>query len=315
MIGMEDYSAAGLQDGTIVKAIILSVGPSAAGLADLRAEQETEFKRAAALGTQPKELTYDAKRLGLSVEYAVIEAGENKIVTGYGDALRLPNYSFTGRINQLPLTTVFYRSADLHAAGKEFGYNFQKQGGGNSLSKNDYPVIVNLHPNPNVEKDWDSGVSAIRVPAGEEPKYQGLLDKEANRLDKWAQIVTQWESLSPEDAYSELTQGLSRRMLLMTIPNKKPLYVSPQPGMIFQAKIVRNADSKYFDLAFFGYDKTTKQYNFFVNLEENVSFVLDEETIAMAEQIKDLSDKAKESYRAKQATVATSNNTSDNEWE
>ena len=316
MIGMEDYSSGGLQDGTLAKVIILSVGPSAQGLEHFKQLQEHELKRAAALGTEPKDIAYSTKHYGLSVEYAVVEAGEEKVITGFGDSLKLPNYSHTGRINQLPLTEVFLKSKALHDTGKEFGYNFQKQGGGNSLTADGTPTIVNLHPNPNVEKDWDSGVSAKNVPDGQESKFADLLAKEKQRITKWGEVYDQWSGLTDENAEAEILQGLSRRMLLYIKDGKRISYVAPKAGMIFQAKVTRRADSKYFDLSFFEYEKATKKYKSFVASEKDASFVIDEETIAMAERIKELTELAREAYKAKQASVSpVAKPSSDDEWE
>ena len=316
MIGMEDSSSGGLQGGGIAQCIILSVGPSAPGMEHWKQMQEHELKKAAALGMQPVDVPYNAKNYGLAVEYAVVSVGDEKIITGYGDQIKLPNYPHTGKINQLALTQVFARSLELWNNGKEFGYNFQKQGGGDTLNSAKSPNIVNLHPNPNIEKDWDSGVSAKTVPVGQEEKYSDLLNKEAERLNKWNKVCEQWQDLSEQDAEDQLLQGLSRRMLLYTKTDKRIFYVAPKPGMMFQAKISKREGSKYFDLVFFEYDKVNKKYNFLVDLEKDCSFAFDEETIELAEQIKKANDIAREAYKARQASATPSVSTSnDDEWE
>lgn len=316
MIGMEDLSSGGLQHGGLAQCIILSVGPSSAGLEHWKQMQEYELNKAAALGMQPVDVPYSPKNYGLAVEYAVVSVGEEKIITGFGEAIKLPSYPHTGKINQLPLTQVFSRSLELWNAGKEFGYNFQKQGGGDTISSGK-PNIVNLHPNPNIEKDWDSGVSAKTVPEGQEAKYADLLTKENDRLAKWTKIANLWSELNEDKAYDELLQGLSRRMLLLTKTDKKATYVAPKPGMLFSAKVSKREGSKYFDLVFFEYDKVTKKYNFFADLEKDCSFAFDEETIELAESIKRANDLAREAYKAKQAaTPAVSTvNDNDDEWE
>ena len=315
MIGMEDSSSGGLKHGGLAQCIILSVGPSSAGLEHWKQMQEHELNKAAALGMQPVDVPYSAKNYGLAVEYAVVSVDDEKVITGFGEAIKMPNYPHTGKINQLPLTQVFSRSLELWNSGKEFGYNFQKQGGGDTITSGK-PNIVNLHPNPNIEKDWDSGVSAKTIPEGQEAKFQDLATKEQDRITKWNKIANLWADLTEEDAYDQLLQGLSRRMLLLTKTDKKASYVAPKPGMMFQAKINKRESSKYFDLVFFEYDRATKKYNFFADLEKDCSFAFDEETIALAEQIKRTNDIAREAYKAKQAaTPAVSTNNNDDEWE
>jgi len=316
MIGMEDYASEGLKDGTIVDVLVLSVGPSASGLALLQANQEIELKRAAALGMDPASLDYSYKLYGMSVDYAIISAGDDRIVTGSAGNYKLPNYNHTGKITQLSLMEVYNRSKALHQQGKEYGYNFQKQGGGNSFATNSYPAIVNLHPNPNIEKDWDSGVSVANISDSDREKYAELLGKEANRLAKWETVADSWNQLTEEQAVTELKEGLARRLLLYTKTGNKPVYVEPTPGMVVKAKVVRRAESKYFDLVLFAYDKANKTYNCFVDKEKDCSFVIDEETIQMANEVKDLIESARNAYKARMASTAVSQAvTSSDEWE
>lgn len=155
------------------------------------------------------------------------------------------------------------------------------------------------------------------MPEGQEAKYADLLTKENDRLAKWTKIANLWSELNEDKAYDELLQGLSRRMLLLTKTDKKATYVAPKPGMLFSAKVNKREGSKYFDLVFFEYDKATKKYNFFADLEKDCSFAFDEETIELAESIKRANDLAREAYKAKQAATPTVSTTNDNddEWE
>ena len=99
-------------------------------------------------------------------------------------------------------------------------------------------IVDTAMPSTFPAKDFETGVTADKIPVGQEKKYTKIIEDEQKRVRIWEVILRYWERLSEEAAANDNQMYMSRRLLLYADNgNGVKNYAIPEQGMVFTVKL------------------------------------------------------------------------------
>lgn len=104
-----------------------------------------------------------------------------------------------------------------------------------------------FYPSTMEEKDWDSGITASKIPEGREDEFAQLLNKETKRKEYWEKLVNLFK-LASEDQRIEYLRTVFAKRYGIANRQSPGLYITPEIGMRFYAKIQYWNNSTAFNL-------------------------------------------------------------------
>ena len=264
MIGVKDSESSydSISDGDKLKLIILGFEFPKFYLDAIKEADFVKQEQAKAMGLPFTPTMPSHKEGGMVMRCAVIERNGKPTIKTEDQKIKLPNYFINININQLTLPMIHERNKKMFETGKFFGYFDQQKGLSSHLDSKGRIRIIAIHPPSGVMQDFNSKVYANAVPLGFEDGYVDLIRKEKERQADWETAISIWNSLSENDAITELLDGLSRRFILGYTANKKFICQEPEIGMTFEC-IARSNNSKYWRATTFEWDKATKAWDVF----------------------------------------------------
>lgn len=172
------------------------------------------------------------------------------------------------RVTHHPYPFIYARSQELLNQKKRFGFNFQKNGAGDTAvdprAEFPEPTIIKTHPNPNPaqekneDKNFKDLISYAELTEAQRSDeiYKGIVEAETERQNEWATILSAYSQLSEEDASTEMVEVFSRRLSLCNFDRaaNRFKFFPMIPGLTFTAQV------KGFEITPFAWDKDTRKY-------------------------------------------------------
>jgi hypothetical protein len=251
----------GIQDGELVKCILLERKYPGHYLKHINEREKAEKETAEALGIDPLPIVMSHKEGGISWDFAILERF-NEDIGDYESTLLfddkgepiLPDMNIFGS---------YIQHTPERILNNNLGYMNIIRGGLDKFYNGSTNVIIGQHfPNTLPEKDWSTGMTADRITDENLEEFRELFHRETGRQAHWNSIMSKWDKLSEEKAIEKLEDMIASRLLLYVVDSKGRIaYVKPQPGMIFNAKVSKKG--KYIDLIGFEWDREAGKYQYY----------------------------------------------------
>ena len=261
MIGVEDKEtgfALPFPEYSQVKFMITHIGFPKTYLDEIATRNDVAKEKAEALMMLDsfKEEKPMYSKGGLSFEITMIEVNGDEISELYSQ-----------NIIHLPTPKVWEKCRASYDKGNAYGYNFQQNGFSTKKTRAGDVAVFKLHPDPNITKDWKTGVVANNIPIGCEETYRELIDKEKDRMQQWEDVCKLWHGISEEVALADIYEGFARRFGLMNPADEKNYNILvPKVGMTFTARL-KITKGKYWSPQLFEFNMNSKRWDIYTSLE------------------------------------------------
>ena len=268
MIGVKDSEASydSITDGDRLKLIVLGFEFPKFYLDSIKESDFVKQEQAKAMGMPFTPTMPSHKEGGMVMRCAVIERNEKPTIKTVDGKIKLPNYFINVNITQLPLPMIYGKNKTMYENGKFFGYFEQNKGLSSHLTAKGGVKVINIHPASGVCNDFNSKVYANAIPLGFEDAYKDLITKEKERQADWESAVSIWNSLTEDQAVTELFDGLSRRFILGYKSKKNFICQEPEIGMTFEC-IADGKKGKYWRPKSFQWKADDKSWETFNPLQ------------------------------------------------
>lgn len=261
MIGVEDKEVGyGLpfNEYSQVKAMITHIGYPQKYLDAIALRNDVAKEKAEALMKKfiPEQPKYSEG--GLSFELTLIEVNGEPV-----------NELYSQNIMHLPTPQVWTKCKESYAKGNAYGYSVQQNGFSSKKTRAGQVMVIKLHPDSNISKDWNTNIVANNIPIGCEDAYRELIEKEQQRITAWEDVCKLWHGVEEEIALADIYEGFARRFGIMTPDDDKNYKIlTPTVGMVIDGRLAI-AKGKYWNVEVFAYDKVAKKYEVFCTLDVN----------------------------------------------
>ena len=264
MIGVKDDAVQydTISDGDKLKLIVLGFEFPKFYLDSIKESDFVKQEQAKAMGLPFTPTMPSHKEGGMVMKCAVIERNGKPTFTTVDQKIKLPNFFISTAINQLPLPMIHEKNKKMIDEGKFFGFFDQQKGLSSHVNSKGGLKVINIHPLSGIAQDFNSKVYANAIPLGFEDGYADLIKKEKERKADWESCVSIWNSLTENDATTELFDGLSRRFILGYKEKKKFICQEPEVGMIFEG-IAESKKARYWRLKTFQWNAEKKDWDIF----------------------------------------------------
>jgi hypothetical protein len=264
MIGVKDDAVQydTISDGDKLKLIVLGFEFPKFYLDSIKESDFVKQEQAKAMGLPFTPTMPSHKEGGMVMKCAVIERNGKPTFTTVDQKIKLPNFFISMSINQLPLPMIHEKNKKMIDEGKFFGFFDQQKGLSSHVNSKGGLKVINIHPLSGIAQDFNSKVYANAIPLGFEDGYADLIKKEKERKADWESCVSIWNSLTENDAVTELFDGLSRRFILGYKEKKKFICQEPEVGMIFEG-IAESKKARYWRLKTFQWNAEKKDWDIF----------------------------------------------------
>lgn len=296
MIGVEDKETGfslPFPEYSQVKFMITNIGFSKSYLDEIATRNDVAKEKAEALMMMEnfKEEKPLYSKGGLSFEIVLIEANGDDVTDLYSQ-----------NIIHLPTPKVWEKCRASYDKGNQYGYNFQQNGFSTKKTRAGDINVFKLHPDPNIVKDWSTGVVANNIPIGCEESYRELINKEQDRLQAWEDVCKLWHGVTEDLALADINEGFARRFGLMTPADDKNYNIlKPQVGMTFTARL-KITKGKYWAPQLFEFNMQSKRWDIYTSLE--VSEPMAQDILRAKSLHKAIEDKRNAAIAKKQADQA-----------
>lgn len=236
-----------INNGELVRCIILDVGHTAAHIKDVEEYNKNAQEQAENLGIEPELRSLSFKEGGVCAKVAVI----TKLDTGQqvfsmkedasGAVYTEPSYTCYTQITMPSPLTIYEKGWGSFSKGL---MNINHEG---------RIYINNFIPSAFPVQNWDT--------------KEIIVDKDEERKEMVKSLLDRYKEFSEEQALSWLLKAMAQRFLLASKKETDNGLVysiaRPRTGLVFQARVRRKPDSRMFDLERFQWDKDKKEYDIF----------------------------------------------------
>lgn len=135
--------------------------------------------------------------------------------------------------------------------------------GSEKKAKDGNPYTIEPWPSAYPAKDFDTGVTADKIPEGQEGQYADLIAQDEERRLKRKVISNEYENMSEDEALAYLESMIAKKYLLCKYDEdeKEFIYFLPEKGMTFRAISVERKNFQTFEA--FIWNREERRYEFY----------------------------------------------------
>lgn len=278
-----NINANDLQHGELVKVLLLEEVMPPMYLKELQEENAAAKKKAEEEMAEYKEKSPSWKDGGIAWRFAVVQRNR---LSGRPEELTFTR-DLNDQIELIPGVNIF--GMEFQRPPHRLEGRMQKKGGSVKPMADGKPKAKDYFPKTFPARDWNEGVTANNIPAGQEEKFKRLIAEEEQRKKAWAELIDRYNNTDPETCKEQLEIVMGRTLFLCHFNEKtgEYEYFKPQKGMRFQAMVDRGKDGerKYFNLKLYDWSQSADNkfrltYYTDFNVEQPT-----EKTIALADAL------------------------------